>query len=839
MAPNYPFAGFLSSYGLRQMLSTRVRWNSFHWIGKTDWLRKAAGVLAFAVLSLMSESWLLGQQRLSVTLQNGMIISPVTGGPISSISNKNRVGQGVVNIAAMDDGLRATYVNNSMVIGELELGKPSSIVFPANVKLVAPPDSGRTIPFTSAIASRFDVLGRRFFAFDSGTVVEQGITEIAPHYIRVEGLRGAAGGVPWDMRISLDSVPPATLHDILLKNADVNRSQSYIDIVSLYRAAGRFVEARETLKLTLQLFPEEEGLRPLLKELEQQAVDQLLNLAKSLKSKAGQHQFAKQIVDSISTDTFALETSLQIKALQQSFEQEIEERDALLKTIKADIEQLTDPQAKQDCLGIVAEMEKHLTPDTQTRLTDYLRLREDADLEVRVALAIGGWIYGSGLAEENFKLVLSAIKAKQLVYQYLSSPTANDSILDELAKLESGSPRYVSRIVANIAPPMPPPDEMLHPISFWPDPDNLEVVEKKKVPGRYMIQVPLPREMAGLQATYMVQLPPEYNPYRRYPCIVTMNGQTSEPGDQLDIWSGPIDPQTERGWGEASKNGFIVVAPYWKLPKQPTYNYTENEQFYVLASLLDAKRRFSIDNDRVYLSGHNVGGDGAWDIALGHPDLWAGCIVFGGIADKYVKQYLPNTRYVPQYFVTGELAAKGLEVHREVNAMVWDKLLGTRAYDVMVTIYNGRGVDFFQEELPRIFEWINLPNHVRKFNIEEFSVKTNRLGDRFFWWYETDQLKEGKNINHPLLFVPGTEHTVESSIKREPNNFVNMKTNPADRFTLWFTPEMIDMTRNVRVSAGVKNKQFELNPDIRTLLQDVRTRCDRQHPFWAKVSFPD
>ncbi len=49
---------------------------------------------------------------------------------------------------------------------------------------------------------------------------------------------------------------------------------------------------------------------------------------------------------------------------------------------------------------------------------------------------------------------------------------------------------------------------------------------------------------------------------------------------------------------------------------------------YVLASLMDAKRRFSIDNDRVYLSAIILGGDGAWDIATAHPDLWAVASLF-------------------------------------------------------------------------------------------------------------------------------------------------------------------------------------------------------------------
>ena len=35
---------------------------------------------------------------------------------------------------------------------------------------------------------------------------------------------------------------------------------------------------------------------------------------------------------------------------------------------------------------------------------------------------------------------------------------------------------------------------------------------------------------------------------------------------------------------------------------------------------------FSIDTDRVFLSGHGVGGDAVYDIGLAHPEHWAGVI---------------------------------------------------------------------------------------------------------------------------------------------------------------------------------------------------------------------
>ena len=39
---------------------------------------------------------------------------------------------------------------------------------------------------------------------------------------------------------------------------------------------------------------------------------------------------------------------------------------------------------------------------------------------------------------------------------------------------------------------------------------------------------------------YLVQIPPEYDPSRRYPCIVTLHGAATTPQDQIDWWAGRL-----------------------------------------------------------------------------------------------------------------------------------------------------------------------------------------------------------------------------------------------------------------------------------------------------------
>ena len=114
----------------------------------------------------------------------------------------------------------------------------------------------------------------------------------------------------------------------------------------------------------------------------------------------------------------------------------------------------------------------------------------------------------------------------------------------------------------------------------------------------------------------------------------------------------------------------------------------------------EAQSRFSIDSDRVFLSGHSLGGDAAWDVALAHPDLWAGLVVIGPRAGRYVNHYWHNARTLPTYVVGGELD-NGTFSH---NGMDLDRYL-SRGFDVTYVEYRGRGHEHFAEEQLRILDW--------------------------------------------------------------------------------------------------------------------------------------
>ncbi len=326
---------------------------------------------------------------------------------------------------------------------------------------------------------------------------------------------------------------------------------------------------------------------------------------------------------------------------------------------------------------------------------------------------------------------------------------------------------------------------------------------------------------------YTVQLPPEYSPYRRYPCIVTLNGAGTTPEQQIAWWAGDYKADSQQRYGQASRHGYIVIAPEWLRPHQREYEFSAREHAAALFTLRDACKRFSIDTDRVFLSGHSLGGDAAWDIGIAHPDLWAGVIPIVATSDKHVSLYWENAEKVSFYFVCGE--KDGDKMAR--NSTDWNRYLERQGFDTMVVQFQGRGHEHFHDEILRIFEWMNL--HRRDFFPKEVDIVTLRPWDSFFWWLEASGMPSNLQVlpvEWPKrdLRRPETKGTVAAT-----GTSVRVNT-PAKKVTVWLAPELVNFDE--KVSVTINNRaQRNITPSIGTLLEDARTRGDRQHPFWARV----
>ncbi|MEO8115503.1 MAG: prolyl oligopeptidase family serine peptidase, partial [Phenylobacterium sp.] len=117
-------------------------------------------------------------------------------------------------------------------------------------------------------------------------------------------------------------------------------------------------------------------------------------------------------------------------------------------------------------------------------------------------------------------------------------------------------------------------------------------------------------------------LPPSYDPARPSPAVIILHGYNPPNPAYVGWWS--ID---QRHDSTADRHDVIVLQPHGRGNSQ----YLGIGEQDVLRCLAEAKRRFSVDDDRVYLTGESMGGSGTWLIASHHPELFAAAApVFGG-----------------------------------------------------------------------------------------------------------------------------------------------------------------------------------------------------------------
>ncbi len=762
--------------------------------------------------------WLLLLQSLGATelvLRDGRVLrgrvvqlpSLVLDKPISPDASRP--------VTLVDDQLRRTFIPRRLV----EQVRPSPGGTPVERFHIDQPGRRGGYPVIAAGAplrvTPFDEWGRRIFTMkmNKGPVdIIQGITLITPQYIKVEALRR----FKWEMYISTSSVPRATLNRILHRYTDPKNVEHRLKIARLYLQAQRYEDARRELEEIIQDFPErKDQLEPILRELRALAARRLLAEVE-LRRLAGQHRLALAILRSFPSDGVPGEVLQQVQSELGQYKKLYQRGQTLAKALQELLKQLPPPTAEK-VKPWVQEILQELSIFTLDRLGAFEVLGQGEDLpaEDRMALALSGWLLGRDGAVTNLPVALSLFEVRRLIQEYFQAPTLIErrQVLGKILAQEGATPQRVALLLAHMKPPVEtPPGEK---------------------PGFYRLLAP--GVLDAPPVPYLVQLPPEYNPYHRYPAIITLHAAYTTPEKQVDWWAGAWDKKGQTRLGQAARHGYIVIAPRWAKKHQAQYRYSLEEHQAVLNVFRDAARRFSIDMDRVFITGHSMGGDAAWDLAVSHPDLWAGAIIIGGKADRYVKVYWRNARHVPLYFVLGELDLRT----REANVTTWDRYLqSSYGYPVTVVEFQGRGHESFVDEQLRLFDWMQRQR--REPFLRNFECVTMRPWDNFFWWVELEELP-AKSMVDPAFWPPrrGTRpFRVQASVRN--NNLLRVQ-GRSGRVILWLSPQLVQFDRTIQIYINSRRLRFrpeELQPQVEVILEDARTRGDRQHPFWAKVVFP-
>ncbi len=778
----------------------------------------------------------------------------------------------------VDDGLRRTYIHRRGMVSNEPVDVPD---LGLRIELAQPvPDGGDEVGAIGQIlgVSPLNAYGRRQMTVrgvdGSPTVVHQGLTELTARYARLEGLK-ADRSIRLDMRLATQSIDTPALLRIFRKRLDQNDPDERLETVRFFIEAERYGDARRELQAILDQFPEQAELQTQLTALVERQAIQLIDQAK-LRRQSGQPQLAETILRQFPLGRVGRVTRLRVEDEIGEISRIREQRDEAISQLKALVKELPDDQQGM-VASIIREIEANLSANTLPRLSDFIRAGTNQNIPAhqRIALAIAGWIQGNGSGETNLKLALSVIQVRELVQQYLAHPdgATRDQILARLKPLEAARaetiaqllplipPALASRVAIGIDRAINPPSadgDDVQPPSINGHPMPIGVTADQEVQDMFHVG-PSEEDYFALQAdspmqqfppAYVVQLPPEYDPLRSYPCVVALHAAGAPAETQLNWWAGVAtnqflqtaaaddcdaseqpQPKSMR-LGQAARHGFIVVAPRWTRGGQRAYEYTPREHDAVLSSVRSAMRRFSIDADRIFIAGHGAGGSAAWDISLSHPDIWAGMIAIGAEPTKTLLHYDANAVHMPVYIVMGDKDGRPLKR----NGAVYDDYM-TYQHDAMFVMYRGRGKEFFYEESDRIFEWMSTSLHNRAKIPAELDLITMRENDRFFWWLEWDQSLP-ETFMDPILWTKNVKRATISAVIGA-NNEVRISQAPSNAFTVWLTPEMeVDFGEPIAIRYRSRRADFRFDGEFETMLEDVRRRADRRRPFWGKVTIP-
>jgi pimeloyl-ACP methyl ester carboxylesterase len=714
------------------------------------------------------------------------------------------------SILVCDDELTRTMVSKRRVV-KAEPGQTGPVMeqIPIPQRIA---QEGRRVAGVGGIlgTTSFDDYGRRILSLLTMTGqldIVQGITQITPRWTRLETVAMERPHM-LDMRIATSSIPRDVLAKVIDHGIDRHDADERLRVVRLYLQAERFDDARLELDGVLRDFPalanltaERDGLANLMNV---RLLDEI-----RLRGRVGQDRLAMRLLDDFPAENASGEILEEIREERDRYRDAQARGQRLVAALGARVEQLGDDADRQQAETVCAEIRQQLTFATLERLATFERLGLDPAMPVDRAVAIGisGWLQGAATATDNLKLALSMARVRDLLRDYLQADerARRDQLRQRLADEEAFDAATIAAIARLMRPPLVPPAE--------------------QSPGLYQLAVP---GLEGQEETVcLVQLPSEYDPLRSYPAVVSLHASWSTPLNQIEWWAGMPSPDGVRR-GQADRHGTIVIAPRWARDGQPAYEYSAREHAAVLNAVRAATKRFAIDTDRVFLSGHSMGGDAAWDIALAHPDLWAGLVAIAPAAGKYVAHSWRNAESLPLYLVGGELDAATFQR----NTMDLDRYFA-KGFDATYVEYRGRGHEHFSDEILRIFAWMALKK--RTFFPPEIEVVSLRPWDNFFGWVEIAGQPPRTIVLPDDWPPPKGSAPLSITAKTTPGNSIVVRCG-ASEVTIWLSPEILDFRLPATVTLnGRRLFRGEIAPDLDVMLEDLRLRGDRQHPFWAKI----
>jgi S-formylglutathione hydrolase FrmB len=234
--------------------------------------------------------------------------------------------------------------------------------------------------------------------------------------------------------------------------------------------------------------------------------------------------------------------------------------------------------------------------------------------------------------------------------------------------------------------------------------------------------------------------PKNWNPENKYPVYIQLHGLWSVAANSIEYLTYPY---LQAASANTSFEDGYLLSPWGR----GNYWYQGISETDIFECLKAFEKTVTIDSTRRYLSGHSMGGYGAWSIASKSSHIWAALGIYAG-ALWYYPNVLNNEVVrqlddIPTYFVCG-LNDNLLGV----NQQAYQLLQGAGNKDMIFITFSG-GHEYTEQNVNNMYLWMR--NRIKKYQSTSV-IPDKQTGDiSFKSIYFPDKnhlmLKLNSNIN--------------------------------------------------------------------------------------------
>jgi pimeloyl-ACP methyl ester carboxylesterase len=355
--------------------------------------------------------------------------------------------------------------------------------------------------------------------------------------------------------------------------------------------------------------------------------------------------------------------------------------------------------------------------------------------------------------------------------------------------------------------------------------------------GVLVTGLPLVCEHLDHETRYLIYVPTSYDPKKASPLLVVGHGGSS--GRDLAFGEYAARLGIEPFWiQQAEKEGWVLLAPL------TDRGWGAVGYSILFSAISKVTREYRIDPDRVYLTGHSMGGHLTYRSAMTFADRWAAVSPMSGGYDYVKDGQILAFWNVPGFVTFGKQEPYGIDGFNRKMA-VW---IAERKWPWIYHEKEG-GHEIFADEIPLVAKFFD--EHPR--DLYRKSVFARGGGRMVFdtpeknpAWNKEHTWRSGRGIPscffHWIRLLPLPENTPAEKARQTVlarlagDNVIEIASENVRTCRVYLHPRMVDFSRPVTIRAnGEVVFQGKVAPDLATMLELVRETDDRGRIFQAAV----